>query len=71
VNNWAELRPAVAAVVVLAVLAGAYEAAVRGPLCLPPPQLAAALATPGLSAATQASEAADLDSARPAPAPME
>jgi len=31
VNNWAELRPVVAVVVVLAVLAGAYEAAVRGP----------------------------------------
>jgi hypothetical protein len=66
VNNRADLCPAVAAAAVLAVLAGAYEAAVRGPLSLPPLQLLA-----DRSAATQTSEAADLDSAKAVPAPVE
>jgi hypothetical protein len=48
VSNWASLRPAVAAAVVLAVLAGAYEAALREPLLWPRPAIApAATSLPG------------------------
>jgi len=70
VSRVADFRPALAATVLLAVLAGAYEVAVRGLLSLPPP-LAATLATPDLSAPTQTSAVAASDSARVVPAPME
>jgi hypothetical protein len=67
VSKAADFRSVLAATVLLSVLAGAYEAAVRS--ILPPPL--AALAAPGRPAiATQNGEAAAPDSAMATPAPV-